>query len=241
MYPLEFPPIALLGLSGVLIYLGFAPNAPRWRFSLGLLGAIIACTVWWWVSSYFVPIWPRDFYRLGFAEIMTEANSRLCLTTLCIGAVLVMTLRDKRRIIAVGLGVVLPLVAGQILFGIVSERQRVNEAHRLDALQADLNQHATLWQAKHPVSYRFTVHKSFFCAPGQCPPPQTVTVAPGYVPEWTVERLFAKIQAGIDQNYDVVDATFHPTLGYPLTIHTNPDIFSEGSVFLTITDFQILQ
>ena len=241
LFPIEFLHIALLALSGVLLYFGFAPKASRWRFSLGILGAGIAIGVWWSVSSNFVPIEPRDFFRLGFVEIMNGANSGLCLVTICIGVALALILRGNRRLAAVGVGVVLPVVIGQVFFGTVSERQRVNDAHRLDVVQADLDQSRALWEAHRPARYRFTVQQTFFCPPNQCPEPQTVIVAPGYAPSWTVEKLFAEIQTGIGRNYDMVYATYDPELGYPLRIHTNHDMFSEGNVFFTITDFQILQ
>ncbi len=81
----------------------------------------------------------------------------------------------------------------------------------------------------------------FFCPNRDCPGAETFIVAPGYVSEWTVERLFAEVQDGIDLDFDVVDATYDPELGYPTRIHTNSDLFSEGSVFLTVTDFQVLK
>ena len=237
-----FLPFVVLGLSGVLLYFGFAPQAPRWHLGLGILGAAIAIAVWWWVSSIFAQLRSEEFLHFGFAETMYVVNALLCLATACSGAALAVALRGRRRLAALGLGVVLPLMIGQIFFAAMDARQQANEQHRLDSIQADLDQHRALWQANHPARYRFTLHTSMFCAPGHCPPSETVTVTYGYVSGWTVEKLFGRIQDAIDQNYYTVDATYHPQLGYPMMVRTDPNpLISDQSIQLTVADFQILQ
>ncbi|MBP7686807.1 MAG: hypothetical protein KA765_02830 [Thermoflexales bacterium] len=228
------------GLSGCLLYIGFAPAAPRWRMGLGLLGAGLAAAIGW--LYWQPPLTTMPFDEKTNAAFLGLAISLLAGPLALIGLGLAVTLRGKRRLAALGLGILLPLVVSSISFFTTSYLGHSAEGQRLAALQADLNQHQALWQANHPYQYRFTVSRSLFCAPGHCPGPETVEVNGNHSTSLTVEDLYALIQTGIDQKYDAVTVTYHPELGYPLSIHTNPDwLVTDQSVFTTISDFQIIR
>jgi hypothetical protein len=227
-----------LGLSGCLLYAGFAPNAPRWRLGLGLSGAGLAAAIGWWFWQWPGPTAPFDegINALLLREAILPAS-----VLAFVGVGLALTLKGHRRRAALALGVLLPLVVSSIAYFTATYQGRAAEEQRLAALQADLNQHTAIWQANHPNHYRFTMTRAMFCAPGHCPPPETVEVQGGFSTSITVEELYALIQTGIDKKYDEVKVTYHAGLGYPLEIHTNPDRWiTDQGVFTTISDFQIM-
>jgi len=220
-----------LGVSGCLLYLGFAPNGARWWLGLGLLGAALAGAVRWWLASTLPPG--------GIFNSSTYTAIVLAFTlTALIGVGLVITLRGERRLAALGLGIFLPLVVGQVVYATADQRYG---AQRLTTLQANLDRNMALWKANRPFHYRFTLHRAQFCAPGYCPPPETAEVRGSNSTSLTVEKLYAVIQTGIDQNDDIIDVDYDPKLGYPRQIDTTPDrLISDQGVILTLADFQIL-
>ncbi len=225
-----FPVFQLVGLGlwPALLYLGFAPRARRWQRTLGLCGVIIGLVLWVWTGASFSS-------NNGHIRSSVRPMLPLCLIPFfVVGTILAVTLRGRRRQAALLLGVALPFLAGLLTFGSIIDRESA-------AWQSSLDQHRAIWQTHQPAHYRFTIHTLMFCEPGHCSSPKTVTVAPGYTPEWTVETLFDRIQTGIDRKYDHVEATYDPELGYPTEIYTYPDILiTDQGVRLIISDFQIL-
>jgi len=242
-----------LGLSAVLLYLGFAPQAPRWRFSLGLLGAGFAGAVWWRagtlgpltkaeLSNILLSIDPYNGVGIpSWADPRIWLSIPLLLATALIAVALFKSLQGRRRFAALGLGILLPLTIGLFVFNAPSNQLRTYVEQRKDTRQNTLDQNRALWQANHPARYRFTIQTILFCVPGHCPADETVTVTEGNAPSWTVETLFGRIQKAIDRGYYTVEVTYHPQLGYPTDIRTDPNpLMTDQSIHLIITDFQIL-
>jgi hypothetical protein len=105
----------------------------------------------------------------------------------------------------------------------------------LDEERARMEENRDLWRARGPASYTYVFRRICFCAPAATNPviiqvrqrsvlsvryedtgaavdPSLLSLYP------TVEGLFEIIENAIDQEAEVVQASYDPTLGYPTSI-----------------------
>ena len=101
--------------------------------------------------------------------------------------------------------------------------------------RAELREQQARWARQHIMSYRMTYRRDCYCGSEFTDPTEievrsgeiaTANYAendqpiPAYVQPHlpTVEALFAIIDAAIDEDADLLEVTYHPSLGYPTKI-----------------------
>jgi hypothetical protein len=105
----------------------------------------------------------------------------------------------------------------------------------LDEERARLEDARATWRARGPAGYTYVFRRICFCAPAATNPvviqvrqrsvvsvryeDTGAAVDPSLLPLYpTVEGLFEIVEEAIDQEAEVVEATYDPTLGYPTSI-----------------------
>lgn len=93
------------------------------------------------------------------------------------------------------------------------------------------------WEAHRPAMYEFVFQRMCECLPAETTP-KRVTVQQGYIVSvadlqtgepiisgrhaaLSIEELFEEIESALNRGVDRVSVRYHPTLGYPMSIHIN--------------------
>jgi formylglycine-generating enzyme required for sulfatase activity len=229
----------LTGLASFLIYKGLAQKISWVRVILGVIIIIVA----WLMNAISIAselYWSRIADTLYSSPNPESANITgfiaPTITVALLSALWIsVKLAGKRRLTAVGIGVILP-VALMLTAPLLSQTVFLNPAKRLASIQEELHQNQEQWTSKKPWHYTFTIELFCFCSGwGQYMEPVTIDVLDGiasfearpeiieYIERYkTIELLFQSIQSAIDDEYEVVSVTYDPELGYPQKVVLDP-------------------